>query len=291
MDDKEWLAGPFKRWRPQLRGVAYGMLGSVSEADDAVQESWLRLDRSDDAAINDLRGWLTTVVGRICLDMLRARRNSRVNYPGTWLPEPLVASSESDPEAEAVMADSVGLALMVVLDTLPPNERLAFVLHDVFGVPFDEIAEVVDRSPQAVRKLASRARRRVQAAPVPDRDLKRQRQVVDAFLIAARTGNLDALLAVLDPDVVFRTDSGALHGVAPIRGADAVARRVLTTAPHFIHLASPVIVNGQAGALFSDTKAVGVIGFTIIDDRIVAIDLVADPAKLTQVQIPPYQGS
>jgi RNA polymerase sigma factor (sigma-70 family) len=289
MDDKEWLAGQFERWRPQLRGVAYGMLGSVSEADDAVQESWLRLDRSDDAAINDLRGWLTTVVGRICLDMLRARRNSRVNYPGTWLPEPLVASSESDPEAEAVMADSVGLALMVVLDTLPPNERLAFVLHDVFGVPFDEIADVVDRSPQAVRKLASRARRRVQAAPVPDRDLKRQRQVVDAFLIAARTGNLDALLAVLDPDVVFRTDSGALHGVAPIRGADAVARRVLTTAPHFIHLASPVIVNGQAGVLFSDTKAVGVIGFTIIDDRIVAIDLVADPAKLTQVQIPPYQ--
>jgi RNA polymerase sigma factor (sigma-70 family) len=289
MDDKEWLAGQFERWRPQLRGVAYGMLGSVSEADDAVQESWLRLDRSDDAAINDLRGWLTTVVGRICLDMLRARRNSRVNYPGTWLPEPLVASSESDPEAEAVMADSVGLALMVVLDTLPPNERLAFVLHDVFGVPFDEIAEVVDRSPQAVRKLASRARRRVQAAPVPDRDLKRQREVVDAFLVAARTGNLAALLAVLDPDVVFRTDSGALHGVAPIRGADAVARRVLTTAPHFIHLASPVIVNGQAGALFSDTKAVGVIGFTIIDDRIVAIDLVADPAKLTQVQIPPYQ--
>lgn len=289
MDDKEWLAGQFERWRPHLRGVAYGMLGSVSEADDAVQESWLRLDRSDDAAINDLRGWLTTVVGRICLDMLRARRNSRVNYPGTWLPEPLVASSEADPEAEAVMADSVGLALMVVLDTLPPSERLAFVLHDVFGVPFDEIAVVLDRSPQAARQLASRARRRVQAAPVPDRDLKRQRQVVDAFLVAARTGNLDALLAVLDPDVVFRADSGSLHGVSPIHGAAAVARRVLTTAPHFIHLASPVLVNGQAGALFSDTKAVGVIGFTIVDERIVAIDLVADPAKLTQIRIPPYQ--
>ncbi len=288
MDDKDWLAGQFQRWRPQLRGVAYGMLGSVSEADDAVQESWLRLNRSDNAAINDLRGWLTTVVGRICLDMLRARRNSREDYTGSWLPEPLVASSESDPEAEAVLADSVGMALMVVLDTLAPAERLAFVLHDVFGVPFDEISSVLDKTPEAARQLASRARRRVQAAPVPDQDLNRQREVVDAFLIAARTGNLDALLAVLDPDVVFRADHGALPGMPPLRGAGAVARRVLTTAPRFIHLASPVIVNGQAGALFSDTKAVGVIGFTVVNGLIVEIDLVTDPAKLTQVQIPPY---
>ncbi|MGZ4637697.1 MAG: RNA polymerase sigma factor SigJ [Actinomycetes bacterium] len=288
MDDKEWLAVQFERWRPQLRGVAYGMLGSVCEADDAVQESWLRLDRSDTASINDLRGWLTTVVGRICLDMLRARKRRHEDYVGTWLPEPLVASSESDPEGQAVLADSVGLALMVVLDTLGPAERLSFVLHDVFGIAFDEIAEVIDRSPEAARQLATRARRRIQAAPVPDRDLHRQRQVVDAFLVAARTGDMDGLLAVLAPDVVFRADHGAPHTVKPIRGADAVARRVLTTAPRFIHLASPVLVNGQAGALFSDTKAVGVIGFTIVDGLIVAIDLVADPEKLTQVDVPPY---
>jgi RNA polymerase sigma-70 factor (ECF subfamily) len=288
MTDGDWLAGQFQRWRPQLRGVAYGMLGSVSEAEDAVQEAWFRLDRSDNAAINDLRGWLTTVVGRICLDMLRARKNRREDYSGSYLPEPLVASSEADPAAEAVLADSVGMALMVVLDTLAPGERLAFVLHDVFAVPFEEIATVLDKTPEAARQLASRARRRVQAAPVPDKDLSRQREVVDAFLVAARTGNMDALLAVLDPDVVFRADTGALPSVPPIRGANAVAHRVLTTAPRFIHLASPVIVNGHAGALFSDTKAVGVIGFTIVNGLIVEIDLVADPAKLTQVQIPPY---
>jgi RNA polymerase sigma factor (sigma-70 family) len=286
--DNDWLAGQFERWRPQLRSVAYGMLGSVSEADDAVQESWLRLDRSDAASINDLRGWLTTVVGRICLDMLRARGNRRESYTGIWLPEPLVASSESDPESRAILSDSVGLALMVVLDTLGPAERLAFVLHDVFGVPFDEVAEVIDRSPEAARQLASRARRRVQGAPVPDKDLNRQREVVDAFLVAARTGNMDGLLAVLDPDVVFRADQGAPYTLQPIRGADAVAARVLSTAPRFIHLASPVLVNGQAGALFSDTKAVGVIGFTVVDGLIVAIDLVADPNKLSQVNIPPY---
>jgi RNA polymerase sigma factor (sigma-70 family) len=286
--DNDWLVGQFERWRPQLRSVAYGMLGSDSEADDAVQESWLRLDRSDAASINDLRGWLTTVVGRICLDMLRARGNRRESYTGIWLPEPLVASSESDPESQAILSDSVGLALMVVLDTLGPAERLAFVLHDVFGVPFDEIAEVIDRSPEAARQLASRARRRVQVAPVPDKDLNRQRKVVDAFLVAARTGNMDGLLAVLDPDVVFRADQGAPYTLQPIRGADAVAARVLSTAPRFIHLASPVLVNGQAGALFSDTKAVGVIGFTVVDGLIVAIDLVADPQKLSQVNIPPY---
>ena len=288
MTDNEWLVEQFERWRPQLRSVAYGMLGSVSEADDAVQESWLRLDRSDAAAINDLRGWLTTVVGRICLDMPRARGNRRESYTGTWLPEPLVASSESDPEGQAILADSVGLALMVVLDTLGPAERLAFVLHDVFGVPFEEIALVIDRSPEATRQIASRARRRVQLAPVPDKDLNRQREVVDAFLVAARTGNMDGLLAVLDPDVVFRADGGPTTQVPTTRGAKAVAARVLSTAPRFIHLASPVLVNGQAGALFSDTKAVGVIGFTIVDGLIVAIDLVADPQKLSQVNIPPY---
>jgi RNA polymerase sigma-70 factor (ECF subfamily) len=288
--DDEWLVGQFERWRPQLRSVAYGMLGSVSEADDAVQESWLRLNRSDTASINDLRGWLTTVVGRICLDMLRARGNRRETYTGMWLPEPLVESSETDPESQAILADSVGLALMVVLDTLGPAERLAFVLHDVFGVPFEEIAEVIDRSPEAARQLASRARRRVQVAPVPDKDLNRQREVVDAFLVAARTGNMDGLLAVLDPDVVFRADVGPTNQLPTTHGADAVARRVLATAPRFIHLASPVLVNGQAGALFSDTKAVGVIGFTIVDGLIAAIDLVADPKKLTQVNIPPYNA-
>jgi RNA polymerase sigma-70 factor (ECF subfamily) len=288
--DDEWLVGQFERWRPQLRSVAYRMLGSVSEADDAVQESWLRLNRSDTASINDLRGWLTTVVGRICLDMLRARGNRRETYTGMWLPEPLVDSSETDPESQAILADSVGLALMVVLDTLGPAERLAFVLHDVFGVPFEEIAEVIDRSPEAARQLASRARRRVQVAPVPDKDLNRQREVVDAFLVAARTGNMDGLLAVLDPDVVFRADVGPTNQLPTTHGADAVARRVLATAPRFIHLASPVLVNGQAGALFSDTKAVGVIGFTIVDGLIAAIDLDADPKKLTQVNIPPYNA-
>src|SRR6266702_2386598 len=210
MDEHEWLAEQFERNRQHLRAVAYRMLGSVSEADDAVQESWLRLDRADADGVDNLRGWLTTVVGRICLDMLRACRARREDYVGTWLPEPLVVVDDAaDPEQETLLADSVGLALLVVLETLTPTERLAFVLHDMFGVPFEEIAPIVDRSPTAARQLASRARRRVRGRmPAPDPDLDRQREVVDAFLAASRAGDFDALLRVLDPEVVFRVDAG-----------------------------------------------------------------------------------
>lgn len=286
MDDREWLAGEFESWRPHLRSVAYGMLGSLTEAEDAVQECWIRLDRNDAATVNDLRSWLTTVVGRICLDMLRARRVRRENYVGSWLPEPIVElGSYQDPEHEAVLADSVGLALLVVLDTLNPAERLAFVLHDVFGLPFDDIAEIVERSPQAARQLAARARRRVRTAPTPDADLTRQRVVVDAFLNAARTGDMNGLLAVLDPGVIFRADVGTGSRIAryPIIGAQDVAESVLASAPRFINLAKPAIVNGQAGAVFADRKPVGVIGFTIVHDRILAIDLVTDPKKLQRI--------
>src|ERR1700745_1103228 len=238
MAEQDWLAGQFEQNRQHLQAVAYGMLGTVSEAQDAVQEAWLRLGRSDPGGIGDLRGWLTTVVGRISLDMLRARKARRENYPGSWLPEPLV---EDSAEHQAVLAGSIGLALLVVLDTLSPAERLSFVLHDVFAVPFDDIANIMDRTPQSARQLATRARRRVQAAPQPDRDLARQRRVVDAFLAAARGGDFEALLQVLDPDVVFRMDLGPVSRLAhrPLAGAGPVARQVLATAPQVLHLAQP----------------------------------------------------
>src|SRR5437870_2767529 len=220
------------------------MLGSVNETDDAVQEAWLRLSRTDSAAVENLGGWLTTVVGRVCLDMLRARRSSHVDYVGSWLPEPVVTVDDSpNPEAEALIADSVGLALLVVLETLTPSERLAFVLHDMFAVPFEEIAEIVDRSPAATRQLASRARRRVQgAAPSPDAGLTEQRKVVDAFLAAARAGDFEALIAVLDPDVVFRVDTRK-GDRRPVAGAEAVARVLLERGRPFAPLARPAIVN------------------------------------------------
>jgi RNA polymerase sigma factor (sigma-70 family) len=283
MTDNDWLADQFEASRSHLTSVAYGMLGSVSEAEDAVQESWLRLHRSDERAINDLRGWLTTVVGRICLDILRSRRASRLQYPGTWLPEPIVREeSANDPEHAAVVADSLGIALLVVLETLTPAERLAFVLHDVFGVPFEEIGPVVERSPEASRQLASRARRRVHQAPLPNTDLARQRTVVDAFLAAARNGNFDELLALLDPDVVFRLDTGAARAfVKPVVGADAVARQVLVTAPQFLPISIPVIVNGSPGTLAGPPgHPIGVASITVVNDRIVAIDVIADPEKL-----------
>lgn len=286
MDDREWLAGQFEALRPRLQSVAYSVLGSRTDAEDAVQECWMRLDRSDASNVADLQGWLITVVGRICLDMLRRRRSRREEHYGDWLPEPIVEVDDHGPENEALLADSVGLALLVVLETLSPAERLAFVLHDVFAVPFDQIATVVERTPEAARQLATRARRRVQSAPVPDPDLARQRAVVDAFLTAARAGDMRGLLEVLDPDVVFRADAGALPAGAafPIAGAEAVAARVLQTAPRFIAHAAHAIVNGQAGAVFApDGRAVGVIGFTVVDGRIVSIDLIADPAKLRRV--------
>src|SRR5215204_30491 len=231
MDERDWLAGRFEEHRGRLRAVAYRMLGSLSEADDAVQEAWLRLSRSDADEIENLGGWLTTVVGRISLNMLRSRKARREQPLGVHVPEPILDRTDgTDPEHEALIADSVGLALLVVLETLSPAERLAFVLHDMFGVPFDEIAPIVDRSPAAARQLASRARRLVHgAAPVPDADLTRQRAVVDAFLAAARAGDLDALVAVLDPDVVLRADGGigAAGVTTTIRGAAAAGRQAL----------------------------------------------------------------
>jgi RNA polymerase sigma-70 factor (ECF subfamily) len=282
---RDWLVQEFERQRPHLRGVAYRMLGSISEAEDAVQEAWGRLDRRDPGGTDDLRGWLTVVVGRISLDMLRSRRSRREDYAGSWLPEPIVTGAVDDgPERDAVLADSVGLALLVVLETLSPAERLAFVLHDVFAVPFDEIADVVGKTPAATRQLASRARRRVHdSAPSPDADRAVQRRVVDAFLAAARAGDFDALVRVLDPDVIFRFDGGGTGPLArpPIKGAEAVARELVTTGAPFAPLAEPAIVNGSAGAI---VRAAGrpryVVGFTVVNGRIAAMDLIGDPAKL-----------
>ena len=284
VDDQDWLAEQFQEHRQHLRAVAYRMLGSLGETDDAVQEAWLRLSRSDTATVSNLGGWLTTVVSRVCLDMLRARRARQEEYVGSWLPEPIVSLDEHvDPEQEAILADSLGFALLVVLETLTPAERLAFVLHDMFGVPFDEIAGIVDRTPDAARQLASRGRRRVRgAAPSPDADRSRQREIVDAFVAAARSGDFEALLAVLDPDVVFRIDSGLSLGARPpVTGAEAVARQVLSRAPSFAPLARPALVNGTAGFVVgSPDRPLAVVGFTLVHDRIVAIDIVTDPDKL-----------
>jgi len=277
----EWQTEEFERNRQHLQAVAYRMLGSASEAEDAVQEAWLRLSRSDTEAVENLAGWLTTVVARVSLDMLRSRRARREDYVA--LPEPIV-TIENTPEDEAVLADSVGLALFVVLETLAPAERLAFVLHDMFGVPFDEIAPIVDRSPTATRQLASRARRRVQgAAPVSDVDLARQREIVDAFLAASRAGDFEALLDVLDPEVVFRVDRGATSvlGRGPITGAEAVARQILARGTPLAPLARPAIVNGAAGVVVGRPgNPIAVVGFTVAGGKIVAIDLIADRDKL-----------
>jgi RNA polymerase sigma factor (sigma-70 family) len=277
----------FELHRAHLRAVAYRMLGSLSEADDAVQEAWLRLNRSDAEAIANLGGWLTTVVARVCLDMLRARRSRREELVGTWLPEPIVSTDdEADPAHQAELADSVGLALLVVLETLSPAERLAFVLHDMFGVPFDDVAPIVDRTPAAARQLASRARRRVRgAAPTPDPDLDRQREVVAAFLAAARAGDFDALLEVLDPDVVFRVDRGrGPLARPPAIGAANVAREVLTRGARFAGLGRPALVNGAAGVVVGTVeRPAAVVGFTVVGGRIAAIDLIIDRDKLRQV--------
>jgi RNA polymerase sigma-70 factor (ECF subfamily) len=286
VDRRDYLAQEFERHRSHLRGVAYRMLGSVTEADDAVQEAWVRLDRSDPGGVLDLRGWLTVVVGRISLDVLRARKARRETPAGDWLPEPIVdAVGEPGPEAQAAMADSVGLALLVVLEELTPAERLAFVLHDVFGVPFDEIGQVVDRSPAAARQLASRARRRVRGTAItPDSDVATQRRAVKAFLAAARAGDFDALVSVLAPDVVFRIDVGEMvrFGRPPVVGAEAVAHEILEAGRPFAPLARIAVVNGAVGAVagLPGRPPVGVVAFTVVGGRIAEIDLVADPAKL-----------
>jgi RNA polymerase sigma-70 factor (ECF subfamily) len=280
----------FERYRPHLRAVAYRMLGSVSEADDALQEAWLRLSRADTDGVANLGGWLTTVVGRVCLDMLRSRRSRQEDYVGSWLPEPIVSlDDESDPEQEAMIADSVGLALLVVLETLTPAERLSFVLHDMFAVPFDEIGPIVGRTADAARQLASRGRRRVQgAAPNPDADLTHQREIVDAFLTASRAGDFEALLAVLDPDVVFRADAGRISPLArpPITGAAAVAKQVLSRGSRFAPQARPAVINGAAGVIVGpERKPFAVVGFTVAGGRIVAIDLITDPDKLRSLAL------
>src|SRR5213082_2839120 len=266
MTRSDWQTEEFERNRQHLQSVAYRMLGSASEAEDAVQEAWLRLSRSDTEAVENLAAWLTTVVARVSLDMLRSRRARREDYAGSWLPEPIV-SIENGPEDEAVLADSVGLALLVVLDTLTPAERLAFVLHDMFGMPFDEIAPIVDRSEAATRQLASRARRRVRgAAPATDPDLRQQRRVVDAFLAASRAGDFDALLEVLDPDVVFRIDAGGVapRSRPPVVGAGAVARQILSRGTRFAPFARPAVVNGAAGAVIMlGDRPFAVVGFTV----------------------------
>jgi RNA polymerase sigma-70 factor (ECF subfamily) len=288
--EEEIYAEQFEQHRAHLQAVAYRMLGSVAEAEDAVQEAWLRLSRSDADAVMNLGGWLTTVVGRICIDMLRARRARNEDYDATWLPEPIVsADTASDPAVQAELADSVGLALLVVLETLGPAERLAFVLHDMFGVPFDEIAPIVGRSPTATRQLASRARRRVQgAAPQPDADLATQRKVVEAFLAASRAGDFEGLLAVLDPDVVFRVDPGRGSPLArpPIVGADAVAREVVARGSRFAPLGRTALVNGSVGMVVGRAETpFAVAGCTIVGERIVALDLIIDPDKLASVRV------
>ena len=284
MDEHEKLAERFEEHRSRMRAVAYRMLGSLSEADDAVQDAWLHISRADTSAVMNLGAWLTTVVARICLDMLRARKSRREEPEDTHVPDPIVSRADAiDPEHEVLLAEAVGLALLVVLDTLAPAERLAFVLHDTFGVPFDEIAAIVGRTPAAVRQLASRARRRVQGAtPVPDADHTRQREVVDAFFAAARGGDFDALVAVLDPEVVLRSDGGAARpgATAVVRGALAVARRAITFAQPAASVL-PLRVNGAAGVIVvADEQPFSIMGFTVTNGKIVAINVLADPTRL-----------
>ena len=290
MDDKELLAERFEEHRTHLRAVAYRMLGSVSEADDAVQEAWLRLSRTDTSEVESLGAWLTTVVARVCLNILRSRRTRREEPLEVHVPEPIVSRTDGvDPEHEALLADSVGLALLVVLETLAPDERLAFVLHDMFGVPFDDIAPIVGRSPTAARQLASRARRRVRGeAPPPNADLNRQREVVEAFFAAARDGDFDALVAVLHPDVVLRSDGGAGRpsATALVRGAREVAGRALTYA-RLSPWVRPALVNGAAGVVVAPRgRLFAVMGFTVVDGRIVAIDSLGDPDRLRELDVP-----
>jgi RNA polymerase sigma-70 factor (ECF subfamily) len=285
MNDRDWLAQKFEEKRHRLRAVAYRMLGSFSEADDALQEAWLRLNRSETSAIANLDGWLTTVIGRVCLDVLRSRKSRREEPLDNHLPDLIVSREDGmDPEHEALIAASVGIALLVVLETLGPSERLAFVLHDMFAVPFDEIAPIVGCSPVAARQLASRARRRVRgAAPIPDVDLKQQRKVVDAFFAAVREGDFETLVAVLDPEVVVRSDQGTLREV---RGARIAAEGALM----FSHLAQriqPVLVNGVAGILsrLASGQVFAVMSFTVKGDRIAEIDVIRDPDHLRRLDL------
>jgi RNA polymerase sigma factor (sigma-70 family) len=284
MDENEWLVERFEEHRGHLRAVAYRMLGSLTEADDAVQDAWLRVSRAGAGEVENIGGWMTTIVARVCLNMLRARNRRREEPIAVHVPDPVISPEGAlQPEEEALLADSVGLALLVVLDTLSPAERLAFVLHDMFELPFAEIAPMVGRSPTAARQLASRARRRVKGAeiPAPDPDLARQRVVVDAFFQAARGGDFDALVALLDPDVVLRADYGAGRPPVVIRGAAAVARQARGVPGALVR---PALVNGAAGAVITVRgRPFAVMGFTVSEGKIVEIDAIADPERVRRI--------
>lgn len=285
MDQNEWLAGRFEEHRAHLRSVAYRMLGSLTEADDAVQDTWLRVSRAGAEDVENLGGWLTTIVARVSLNMLRSRNTRREENLGVHLPDPLITPDGSQPEEEAVLADSVGLALLVVLDTLTPSERLAFVLHDMFGLPFEEIAPMVGRTPATARQLASRARRRVRGAavPAPDADLARQREVVDAFFAAARGGDFEALVGLLDPEVVLRADFAGRRASRVVRGPEAVASQAVMAAIPGAELV-PALVNGAAGVVVVVRgRPFAVMGFTVVDDRIAEIDAIADPDRVRRI--------
>ncbi len=295
MPEIDWLAERFEEQRPRLRGVAYRMLGSLADADDAVQETWIRLARSDVDAVDNLSAWLTTVVSRVSLNMLRSRRVRREESLDVQLPDPIVGPTDfMTPEDDAMVADSVGLALLVVLDTLGPAERLAFVLHDVFAIPFDEIAPMIDRSPAAARQLASRARRRIQDTPTsPDVGMPAQRAVVDAFLAAGRSGSFEGLVAVLHPDAVLRADFG-VNGAEPshrIAGATEIAHRALMFS-HQGRVVWPATVNGTAGLVVTQAgRVVSVMGFTVVGGLVAAIDVLADPERLARLDVGFLQGS
>ncbi len=294
MNDQDWLAERFEADRPRLRGVAFRMLGSLTEADDAVQEAWIRLSRTDTSDVDNMQAWLTTVVGRVCLNMLRSRKTRRDASLETHLPDPILSPEAGiDPEQEALLGDSIGLAMLVVLDSLAPAERVAFVLHDVFAVPFDEIAPIVGRTPTATRQLASRARRRVQGAPVPDVDLDGQWAVANAFLAAARDGDFERLVAVLDPDVVLRSDGGAARPglVSLVHGAEAVAGQAMTFR-RFAETATRILVNGVPGgvAWAPDGSPFSVVALTVRGGRIVAIDVLADPDRLGELDLTVVAG-
>jgi RNA polymerase sigma factor (sigma-70 family) len=293
MNNQDWLAERFETNRSYLRGVAYRMLGSQTEADDAVQEAWIRLSRTDTSDVDNLRAWLTTVVARVALNMLRSRQTRREAPLETHLPDPILSPEQGmDPEQEALLGDSVGLAMFVVLDALTPAQRVAFVLHDVFAVPFDEIASIVGRTPTAAMQLASRARRRVQGAPVPDVDLDSQWAIVDAFLAAARAGDFERLLAVLDPDVVLRSDGGARPGLTSLlRGAQSVAEGAMTFR-RFTETGTRVLVNGIPGgvAWAADGSPFAVLAITVKGGRIVRIDILADPDRVGQLDLTVVAG-
>jgi RNA polymerase sigma factor (sigma-70 family) len=293
MPTPERLAEQFEEHRAHLRAAAYRMLGSASEAEDAVQESWIRLGRTDVNDVENLRAWLTTVVARVCLDMLRTRTSRREDPLDTHVPDPVITRADGDPESDAMLADSVGLALLVVLETLEPAERLAFVLHDVFGMTFDEIAPIVNRSAVAARQLASRARRRVQSrAPNADHDLRQQRRVVDAFMAAAQEGDFERLVAVLDPDIVLRADGGAVAGLSRVvRGASAVASQAATFSRSGLSN-QLVLVNGHLGFVSRrpDGRLFAVLGFTIAGGKVVEIDILADPERLSRLDLSVIEG-